>query len=80
MILLFVGAGGSAAVDAEQYPTTVEFYKRLPDDIVQNPLFFFVQNFLTNAPSHNEASIDIEKILWELVNLEGYLAASTSSL
>lgn len=78
MILLFVGAGGSAAVDAEQYPTTVEFFKRLPDNIVQSRLFFLVRNFLTNAPSHNGASIDIEKILWELDNLQDYLMSSIS--
>ena len=33
MILVFVGAGGSAAVDLDQYPTTVEFFESLPGEI-----------------------------------------------
>ena len=78
MILLFVGAGGSAAVDAEQYPTTIEFFNRLPDDVVQNSLFSRIQEFLTDAPSHNGDPIDIEKILWELDNLQKYLTSSIS--
>ncbi len=35
MILVFVGAGGSATVDPKQYPTTVEFFSRLPDNITK---------------------------------------------
>ena len=33
MILIFAGAGASYSIDKEQYPTTVEFWERLPDEI-----------------------------------------------
>ena len=39
MILVFVGAGGSAAVDPEQYPTTVEFSIGFPM-ILKRTLYF----------------------------------------
>lgn len=68
MILVFVGAGGSAAVDPEQYPTTVEFFKRLPPEITKDRLFQFVCEFLTTQG--RDEQIDIEKVLWTLGEFE----------
>lgn len=69
MILVFVGAGGSAAVDPEQYPTTVEFFKRLPPEITGDRLFQLVCEFLTTQGRLDE-QIDIEKVLWTLGEFE----------
>ncbi len=74
MILVFVGAGGSAAVDPEQYPTTVEFFNRLPDGITRNNLFVQVREFL-EAQKGGEP-IDIEEVLWNLDELRDYLQVS----
>ena len=67
MILVFAGAGGSAAVDPEQYPTTVEFFSRLPDNIKEAPLFIQICEFL--EIQKDEQPIDIEEILWTLDEL-----------
>lgn len=68
MILVFVGAGGSAAVDPEQYPTTVEFFKRLPPEVTGDRLFQFVCEFLRTR--RRDEQIDIEKVLWTLGEFE----------
>ena len=68
MILVFVGAGGSAAVDPEQYPTTVEFFKRLPPEITGDSLFQLVCEFLRTQ--RRDEQIDIEKVLWTLGDFE----------
>lgn len=72
MILVFVGAGGSAAVDPEQYPTTVEFFKRLPPEITGDSLFQFVCEFLRTQ--RRDDQIDIEKVLWALGEFEDDLS------
>ena len=77
MILVFVGAGGSAAVDPEQYPTTVEFFNRLPENIKEDSLFFQVCEFL--EIQKDEQSIDIEEILWTLDELRDYCKASLNT-
>ena len=77
MILVFVGAGGSAAVDPEQYPTTVEFFNRLPDDIKADPLFSFFHEFLETQKGVQP--IDIEEILWTLDELQKYCKASLNT-
>ena len=70
MILVFVGAGGSAAVDPEQYPTTVEFFNRLPNNITRDSLFSLIHEFLEYQK--DEQTIDIEEILWTLDELRDY--------
>lgn len=70
MMLVFVGAGGSAAVDPEQYPTTATFFQRLPDGIKENPLFVQVCDFLVRANQHSQKRIDIEDVLWVLHELQ----------
>ena len=61
MILVFVGAGGSAAVDPEQYPTTVGFFEKLPDEIKSDPLFIKVCEFLMDQ--QGKEIVDIENVL-----------------
>ena len=76
MILVFVGAGGSAAVDPGQYPTTVEFFNRLPNDITRDGLFVKVSEFLK---SEGEEPIDIEKVLENLDKLRDYFQSSRNT-
>ena len=75
MILVFVGAGGSAAVDPKQYPTTVEFFNRLPREITQDPLFTLVCEFLRSQKEDGQP-IDIEEVLLGLDKLQEYLSLS----
>ena len=77
MILVFAGAGSSAAVDPKQYPTTAEFFNRLPDNIKQDPLFSQVHEFL--ATQKGEQPIDIEEILWTLDELRDYCKVSLNT-
>ena len=71
MILVFVGAGGSAAVDPEQYPTTIKFFERLPEDIIGEPSFIHIHEFLQTQREAGQP-IDIEEVLWSLVELQDY--------
>ena len=77
MILVFVGAGGAAAVDPEQYPTTVEFFNRLPDDITEDPLFVKIHEFLKIKKGGQP--IDIEEVLWNLDELRDYFQTSRNT-
>ena len=61
MILVFVGAGGSAAVDEKQYLTTRGFLDQLPKDIKDNHLFSSVYTLLTKH--HGKTKPDIEDVL-----------------
>lgn len=64
MIIVFAGAGSSASVDPKKYPTTVEFFKRLPEDVRKNRLYPLVQQFLET--NNNGKLIDIEDVLWTI--------------
>lgn len=75
MILVFVGAGGSAAVDPEQYPTTVEFFNRLPEEITQDPSFTLIGEFLRTQKEDGQP-IDIEEVLWSLDKLQEHFSLS----
>ena len=68
MILLFVGAGGSAAVDPEQYLTTVRFFEKLPDEMKVDSVFDGVCKFLRDEKG--KETIDIEDVLETLGELE----------
>lgn len=76
MILIFAGAGSSAAVDSKQYPTTVEFFNRLPDNIKQDRLFAEVCNFLASQREKGQP-VDIEEVLWALDELQDYSSISS---
>ena len=67
MILVFVGAGGSAAVDRKQYPTTVGFFKKLPERVTSDALFTKVCEFLNQ---HGIKEPDIEDVLEVLDELQ----------
>ena len=70
MILVFVGAGGSAAVDPKQYPTTLEFFNGLLNSITNNPLFTTVHKFLTEPGKKKKGDVNIEDILGTLKELQ----------
>ena len=74
MILVFVGAGGSAAVDREQYPTTVKFFDKLPSSIKEDTLFKRVAERIEKTKPIGEP-IDIEEMLWDLNEIQEYLRA-----
>ena len=61
MILVFAGAGGSAAVDPEQYPVTRRFFEKLPADIKKHDLYEPLCQFL--ATQKEEEKIDIEDLV-----------------
>lgn len=62
MILVFAGAGASKAVGPDQYPTTEEFFKRLPKSVTEHPFFETVASFVRQKTQSN--TIDIEQWLW----------------
>lgn len=70
MILVFAGAGASAAVDAKKYPTTEGVYSMLPSSITGDPLFTQVKGFLQAG---NPKTIDIEHVLAALEEISNYL-------
>lgn len=74
MILVFVGAGGSAAVDREQYPTTAKFFEKLPISIAEDILFKRVVERIEKTKPVGEP-IDIEEMLWDLNEIQEYLRA-----
>ena len=74
MILVFAGAGASYSVDCKQYPTTVEFFRRLPEEITNNPWFAAASQFLDSR--ENGEPVDIEKLLGVLSDMKDYCEAS----
>ena len=63
MILLFVGAGGSSAVDSERFPTTLEFFRRIPRPIKSNSQYRKAVSILSDRKGGME-NIDVEELLW----------------
>ena len=49
MILVFAGAGASAAIDSKKYPTTEGFFNNLSESIKNDPLFVVVKEFLETS-------------------------------
>ena len=78
MILVFVGAGGSAAVDEKLYPTTKGFLKELPSRITRNHLFQAVYKSISDREGRED--LDIEEVLEELDKLQGYFTGVTEDL
>jgi hypothetical protein len=73
MIVVFAGAGASKAVDPSMYPTTAEFFERLPDSIRGTPLFGGTVEFLRQKDP--DATIDIELVLWAIEELRDAVSA-----
>ena len=70
MILIFAGAGASAAVDCNQYPTTVEFFRRLPSEITNNSWFTEVSEYLDEK--YAGQTVDIEHLLDALREMQDF--------
>lgn len=77
MILVFAGAGASAAVDPKRYPTTLGFAEQLPRDIKQNASFANVLEFFSKV--HNRTKPDIEDVLGALDDLQADCRKLTNS-
>src|SRR5207248_224732 len=74
-IVVFAGAGASTAVNPREYPTTLEFFERLPDTIAKHTIFMRATEYL-RSHSSDSSNIDIEQVLWALHELDGFLAAA----
>src|SRR5829696_9086253 len=77
MILVFAGAGASKALDPQGYPTTEEFFKKLPKEIRSNQLFAGLEQFLRQQL--NADVIDIEQWLWASAEARQALEALEST-
>lgn len=64
---MLAGAGASKAVQPESYPTTVEFFERLPQPVIADQFFQFALSFIKEQ--RPDEIIDIEVVLWELQKL-----------
>lgn len=73
--IIFAGAGASKAVNSERYPTTVEFFERLPDPVRNSGLFRMAEQYLKK--SDPERILDIEEVLWELQSLRAFSEQQT---
>ena len=69
-VVVLAGAGASKAVQPDQFPTTVEFFERLPSTVTSDGYFQFVLGFLHEQQP--DEVIDIELVLWELQKLHEY--------
>ena len=74
MILVLAGAGASAAISPELYPTTVEFFDRIPDDVKDTAWFIYACQFLSDR--QGGLPFDIEKILGVLSEMRDYCLKS----
>jgi hypothetical protein len=66
-VLIFAGAGASKAVNAAEFPTTIEFFEKLPAEITGNSLFAQAVNFIQTQK--DDEVVDIEEVLWTLQDL-----------
>jgi hypothetical protein len=71
MILVFAGAGASKAVNATRYPTTIEFYQRLPEKLKDTPLFRLAVEYLKTKQKTPDP-LDIEQVLWLMKDLREF--------
>lgn len=79
-ILILAGAGASAAIDSDLYPTTARFFERLPDHVTSSPVFTNMVSYLQSQRGLER--IDVEHLLWTLGELDDFLnhVSDTSSL
>ncbi len=67
-VVIFAGAGASKAVNSKEFPTTVEFFDRLPDSVLANSTFRFALEYIKRVEQPQQ--IDIEMVLWALETLQ----------
>lgn len=72
MILVFAGAGASKAVNSINYPTTVDFFEKLPLEISKDTLFANIVSYLKESKAESQP-IDIEEVLWALQQVQNSL-------
>lgn len=72
--VVLAGAGASYAVDKESFPTTLEFARRLPENVTRNQLFKLINQV---AVEQKDEPIDIEKVLWKLDEVRSHIAVLT---
>lgn len=77
-LLLFAGAGASKAVSSGFYPTTADFYRLLPPNILSHSYFQLLQEYLRSRPELRQET-DIELVLWYLSELKQQLAAMATT-
>jgi hypothetical protein len=77
VILLFAGAGASAAVNPEHYPTTLSFFERLPEQLRKRPLYDLVDQLLRRRTSQGPR--DIEMFIGILQELREFSFAVTNA-
>lgn len=76
-LLVFAGAGASCAVSAEKYPTTAEFFRRLPPELAQDGL---LQHIAKNTPKKfGVDQVDVEMVLWCIQELEDFFRSVSKS-
>ena len=72
-VILFAGAGASAALDPETYPTTAAFFEKLPKPIREDQLFLITESHLKDTIPP-PAALDIEQILGRLAQFHDSLS------
>jgi len=76
-VLVFAGAGASKAVNSDSYPTTADFFNRLPEAISSNQYFRLLLEYLRSRSS-GQAKPDIEVVLWHFQELKAQMKAMAS--
>jgi hypothetical protein len=76
--LVFAGAGASRSVSDKKYPTTLQFFQRLPDEIANHDLFRMLIVYLQEM-SGADTQIDIEQVLWAADELLAVLKTFNNS-
>lgn len=77
-IVILAGAGASTAVNPEKYPTTKEFYEKLPDRIINEQLFKYTVDFI-HSQEESSMPVDVEKVLWTLNELHMFCLKATDT-
>ncbi|MCG8401057.1 MAG: SIR2 family protein [Firmicutes bacterium] len=75
-VVVFAGAGASKAVDPDRFPTTVDFFELLPEEITENLFFQHITSFLQQENEDGQ-QIDIENILWTIDDLKEHIEKSS---
>lgn len=75
-ILVLAGAGASKAVNPKAYPTTVEFFANLPDEVKNEAFFSKIAEYL-QAKTKSEI-IDIEQWLWAAAEIRTFFQSASN--